>query len=170
MNIWAVQGPMPRTWTNRASSSSSDSDSTSSSGTVPSMIFRARSATAAAFEPLRPALRIAPSGSVSTAAGERPSENSFRKRPWMAVAAAPASCWYMIERTSAAKLSSVGSRKLIGPTRLISAAIAESRRATRRVPLRISSPFMGRCRREATEGLGVLPVAVRGWIFRRTQT
>src|SRR5712692_8814197 len=51
MNISAVHGPMPRTWTNLASRSSSDSDSTSWSGTVPSTIFWARSVTAAAFVP-----------------------------------------------------------------------------------------------------------------------
>src|SRR6266851_3975776 len=139
MNICAVHGPMPRTWTNRASSSSSDSDSTSSRGTVPSRTFFARSATAAAFDLLSPALRMAPSGSASTPAGERPSAKSLRKRPWMAVAAAPASCWYTIDRTSAAKLSSLGGRKLIGPTRLMRAAMTGSRRATRRVPLRMSS-------------------------------
>src|SRR5260370_548506 len=85
-NIWAVQGPMPRTCTRRAISSSSESESTSASGTVPSSTFRARSATAAALEPLKPAVRIAPSGKASTPAGESPSANSLRKRPWISVA------------------------------------------------------------------------------------
>ncbi len=53
---------------------------------------------------------------------------------WMAVAAGPASCWYMMDRTRAAKLSSSGSRSWIAPARLITCAIAGSRRATNRVP------------------------------------
>src|SRR2546423_1155909 len=150
-NISAVQGPMPRTWTSLAFNSSSVSESTSPSGTVPSATLRARSVMAASLEPLTPAARIEPAGRASTAAGSRPSAKSFRKRPRMADAAAPASCWYMIERTSAAKPSGLASRRSMGPARWMSLAIAGSRRATSLVPLAISravsSPFMGRCRR-----------------------
>jgi DNA-3-methyladenine glycosylase II len=42
---------------------------------------------AAAFAPLTPAVRMMPSGSASTAAGDRPSANSFKKRPWIVDAA-----------------------------------------------------------------------------------
>src|SRR5437899_8794 len=45
----------------------------------------------------------------------------------------------MIERTSAPKLSGAGSRSSIFPARLMSLAIAGSRRATNRVPFAISS-------------------------------
>ena len=43
---------------------------------------------AASFGPLTPAALIAPAGSASTAAGESAAAKSFRKRPWIAVAAA----------------------------------------------------------------------------------
>jgi hypothetical protein len=90
---------------------------------------------AAALDPLTPAVRIAPSGSASTAAGERPSANSFKNLPWIVDAAAPASCWYMIDRTNAAKPSGSGSRSSSGPADLMRRAIAGSRRATSLLPL-----------------------------------
>ena len=75
---------------------------------------------AADFAPLTPAVRMTPSGSASTAAGERPFVNSFKKRPWIVDAAAPASCWYMIDRTRAAKWSSTAGRSSMAPAALIS--------------------------------------------------
>src|ERR1035437_6081457 len=60
----------------------------------------------------------------------------------MVAAAAPASCWYMMERTSAAKPSSNLSRSLTGPAALMTRAIAGSRRATSRAP-RSSSAWVG---------------------------
>src|SRR2546430_2336711 len=49
-NISAVQRPMPRTWTSRATSSSSVRVSASSSGTVPFATFVARSTIAACWD------------------------------------------------------------------------------------------------------------------------
>ena len=98
---------MPRTWTRRATSSSSDErvDVVQRHGAVAHLARQVGDRRLPWSRSRRPSASM-PSGSASTAAGERPSANSFRNRPWIVDAAAPASCWYMIDRTSAAKLSS----------------------------------------------------------------
>src|SRR5690242_1084033 len=161
-NISAVHGPMPRTCTSRAFSSSSDSESTSASGTVPSATLRARSVMAASFGPLTPAARMDPGGRARTAAGSRPSANSFMNRPRIAVAAAPASCWYMIDRTSAPKPSESEVSSFILPVRLMSLASAGSFSATSRVPFAI-------CCGVAWRALGKLAHELRELVARETQ-
>src|SRR5881628_679929 len=148
---------MPRTCTSRALSSSSESESTSPRGTVPSATLRARSVMAASFGPLTPA-----AGSARTAVGSRPSANSFMNRPRIAVAAAPASCWYMIERTRAPKPSRSGASSSIGPERLMSLARAGSFWAISWVPFAI-------WRRVATRALGKLGHELREVLAREAQ-
>ena len=82
----------------------------------------ARSCSEAALLPDNPAARSASVGVSSRRSGETSPSSVATSRPWMARAAAPASCWYVTDRTSMAKWLSVAFGKLGGPNSSTSAA------------------------------------------------
>ena len=94
-NISALQGPIPRTVDNRVTTSSSLSRDSprGSRTTVPSRTLAARSRSDAILLPERPADRITSSDRPSILSGVTSSPRAAMSRPWMAAAAAPASCW-----------------------------------------------------------------------------
>ena len=63
----------------------------------------------------RPAARSVSGGSDKSRSGVTSPPSAAIRRPWMARAAAPASCWYEIARTRAAKCVSVGGSTWKGP-------------------------------------------------------
>jgi len=67
---------------------------------VPSSTLAARSRRDSTLRWDKPAARSASVLAGSTCSGETSSFRAAMRRPWMARAATPASCWYTIERTS----------------------------------------------------------------------
>src|SRR6266566_795453 len=145
-NISAVHRPMPRTTERRVMTSSSASRPMRSNGTVPSTTFAARSRIEATFLPESPAARSFLGGTAKTASGERSPSNNATNRPWMARAAAPASCWCRILSASAAKWLVDRRGRWKGLVLLIRLAITRSRRATsaarRNGSVRLTSPLL----------------------------
>ena len=147
-NISAVQRPTPRTEDSRATTSSSAMAGRSAAGTVPSVSLVARSRMAAAFAPLSPALRRSSAGIASAADGVGASPpKSASNRPWIAMAARPASCWKTMARAIAVKTSRPGGRGVYGPAARTTPAKAGSMR-TRRAP---TDPLVRR-RRDGSGG------------------
>src|ERR1017187_3804242 len=115
--ISADHFPMPRTVDRRATISSSLSRASrrESSTTVPSRTLVARSWREAALRADRPAARSTSVGVARRRSGVTSPSRARMSRPYIAWAAAPASCWKVTERTRVAKCVSVGLGKTGGP-------------------------------------------------------
>ena len=116
-NISAVHLPIPRTVESRATTSASSSalNPRESSTTDPSSTLVARSCKDAVLLADKPTERNVLVGNNSSRSGVTPPSSAAIKRPWMAAAAAPASCWWRTDWTRAAKLSKTGRRTRGGP-------------------------------------------------------
>ncbi|MCY4571293.1 MAG: hypothetical protein OXF01_00715 [Gemmatimonadetes bacterium] len=104
-NICAVHSPIPHTADSISTTSASLMRDTARSRTEPSVQRPARSLIARVFAAERPAPRKSSSGSCrhSCAVGKPGPGVSSHTRPYMVRAAAPASCWKVIERAIAWK-------------------------------------------------------------------
>ena len=99
-----VAAPTPRMAQSRSISSSSDSRCEARRvGTSPPTAFSAMSRMAASLAPEKPQARIASGGvpRTSSGGGKAWPGNSARKRPRIASAARPCTCWWAMARTSA---------------------------------------------------------------------
>ena len=156
-NMCAVHGPMPRTHVSAPSTSSSSIRRPSlAKSMVPSRVLSTRSKSDRRFGPLTPHAASTSSPARSSPAGVIGSPVAARTRPWIAAAAAPASCWCRI-----------GGREVAEPTRHRGRAVRGRRSVARDRRRRTRGRRAGRAWRRRSGRCAPWPAEPTGWVEPR---